>query len=106
MLRGLPARLEEGIDRRTRDLREARRAPVRLVVLFHDEGADALDEIALLEAAVDEVQFHAEAFRERERGAAPQLLERDREHRGRALRERFERLRGPLLQLGMALRLQ
>src|SRR5450631_1245724 len=96
MLRGRPARPEERFDRGALDFCQARGIPVRLVVLFDDEGANPLDEVTLFEATVDEIQLHAEALREREMSAALQLLERHAQHRGGALLERRERLRRPL----------
>src|ERR1700674_278935 len=74
MLLRLPARLEEGVHRGMGDFLEELRAPLRLHVLLHDERANALDEIALLEAAVDEVELHAKAIGERQRAAALDLL--------------------------------
>ena len=98
-----PAGGEERLDRRVGDVRERGRVPARGIVLVHDQGADALDEIALVEAAVDEVELEAEAVRERQPAAAPQLLEGDAQERGRALAEERERLGRPRLELGARL---
>src|SRR5690348_42708 len=53
MLRRLPARREERVHGAAGDARELGRAPARLVVLVHEERADAFEDVALLEAAVD-----------------------------------------------------
>src|SRR5579862_5275316 len=90
-----PARGEEGGHVLLRDVFDARALPARRVVLVDEEGADTLDDIALVEAGEHEVELHAEAVREGEPGAAPDLLVGHAEQRGRAFRERLDRRRGP-----------
>src|SRR5258706_9308039 len=106
MLRGLPAWREERLDRSARDVAEARRAPAGRVVLLDDERADAFDDVALLEAGVDEIELHAKTIGEREARAAAQLFERDGEEHRREPPERVQRGAGPIAQLRVVFRFQ
>src|SRR5436190_10895575 len=92
MLAGPPARMEERLDALTRDLGKSFRAPAGLSVLLDNEGADALDHVAVLEGGVHEVQLHAQALCERQGRPAAQLLQRHGEHGGRAAPKGLERL--------------
>src|SRR5688572_15379482 len=103
MLARIPARREEGVDRGAVDVLEALRIPARLVVLVDDAGADALAHVALVEARVHQAQLHAEAIGEAHLPAAAQLLERDLEERGRALREPGEGRIAPGAEFGALL---
>ena len=77
--------------------------PAGGVVLVHDQGADAFHEIALREAAVDEVQLQAEAVGEPEASGRGEAARRSTRSRvGERFSRSAQRLRGPGLELRRA----
>src|ERR1700732_925831 len=96
MTSGAPSFAEKGFHRSVGYLFQAHRLPARRVVLVDQQGAYALDEVALFETLLDHAEFHAEAVPKLHRLAPLQLAQGNGQHRGRTAAHELRGLPRPI----------